>query len=174
MGTERDLYDLMGGPEGTHEERNDWAVAFWGIVAVNEDPEHQDRIKCVIPSLDENEFCEKWIRPMVFFSGPRGYGSSHRPSVGSEVLLFGRNAQKHNFFYISVTNEDHLVPSELREDGVRGLKHDEDYLLIADRDLKFSAGRNLRLMAAGKIVLEASRVDITAPDGLWVNNTRIA
>jgi Type VI secretion system/phage-baseplate injector OB domain len=189
MTVERNLYTLMGGKEHTGEIQERWMVAYWGIVAVNVDPENQDRIKVVIPSINESEICDKWVRPMIRFCGPKGFGDSHRQTVGTEVLLFGRGGQKHNLFYVPVYNEDYLVPVRLRARDVRGFHHDKDYLAITDRDFTVEGGRDVSVKAGRSLELEAgevlslkgsrvvlsssTRVEIDAPEGLWVNGVRV-
>lgn len=176
----RDLYDLAGGKTGTDDLRAQWMIAVEAIVAENVDPEHQDRIKVIIPSVDQDRVYDKWVRPMVRFASPEGYADSHRPKIGAEVLLFGREGEKHNVYYVAVTNEIYLVPEELRGPGVRGLKQDFDYRLIADGDILISAGQELRLKgetvvieAEGVVTINAERVDIVAPGGLRVNGVQM-
>jgi hypothetical protein len=178
---EHDLYALMGDKENTGEIHENWFVAIPGIVAINEDPEHQDRIKCVIPYIDEDVIHDKWIDSLVRFVGPEGYGDSHRPALGTEVILFGRSGQPHNIFYVSRFNEDFLVPERLRVPGVRGFKHDDDYLALVDGDYTLEAGAKVTIEAEGEVKLKGSKivlqsdtkVEILAPQGLWVNGVQI-
>lgn len=178
---QRDLYTMMGGPENTGLIRDGWFSAVPGIVAINIDPEHQHRIKVIIPAVDENMIFDKWIDRMVIWTGPQGYGDYHPPSRGSEVLLFGRMGQKHNLFYISRYNEDYLQPEELRGDEVRGFKTDGDYLSIADRDYEvrarniiLKADDSLRIETGGSVHIEAGgEVRINAAGGVYANGVRI-
>ena len=101
------------------------------------------------------------------------FGDSHRPALGTEVILFGRNAQKHNLFYVATYNEEFLVPERLRQSGKRGLRHDGDYILEAQGKCEIKAGGELKL-AGSTVVLESdSRVEINAPGGLWVNGVQV-
>lgn len=163
---ENELFDLMGGKEHTGQIRDTWVCALEAIVAINEDPEHQHRIKVIIPSIDENEICGKWINRMVWFTGAEGYGDFHIPGINSEVLLFGRLSQKHNLYYISRFNEDFIVPPDFRRSTVRGFRTDGDYKQIVDLDMQIRAGRL-------EIETDASAT-IIAPGGLYINGKRIA
>lgn len=170
----RDLFDLMGGKENTGITREEWMIAIEGIVVVNDDPDRQGRIKALVPIIDENKVWDKWIKKLVLFTGPRGYGDFHVPDKGTEVIIFGRAGGKHNLYYIPVYNEDYLTPSEFDSPKDRGIKTERDYRLMADRNLIIEAGENIRLTAANEIRLKAKGVTIEAPDGLTVNGIRIA
>lgn len=158
------LDKLHGSGRGARSGVNDWVVALTGIVAVNEDPEHQQRIKVIIPVIDENYVQDKWVRRMVLFCGAPGYGDFHPPEIGSEVLLFGRLGQKHNLFYTSVFNEDYEVPADFRSVAVRGFRTDGDYKSIVELDYQIRAGRL-------KIEVDSS-VEIIAPAGIFLNGTK--
>ncbi|HXG23680.1 MAG TPA: phage baseplate assembly protein V [Chthonomonadales bacterium] len=162
---EHDLYTLMGGKENTGEIRDTWMIAQEAIVAVNEDPENQHRIKVVIPAIDENKICNKWVKRLVWWAGAPGYGDFHIPEIGSEVVLFGRLGQKHNLYYISVFNEDFIVPSDFRKPDTRGFRTDGDYKAIVELDYQIRAGRLL-------IETDAS-ARIIAPGGLYINGKRV-
>jgi len=172
---------LVGNKENTGQINENWFIAIPGIVAVNEDPEHQDRIKCVIPYIDEDQIHDKWIDAWPRFVGPEGYGDSHRPALGTEVVLIGRGGMPHNLFYTQRFNEDFLVPERLRAQGVRGFKHDDDYLALMDGDYTLESGGKVTISAEGelklagsKIVLQSdTRVEVNAPQGLWVNGVQV-
>ena len=162
---EHDLFELMGNKEHTGQIREEWVVALEAIVAINNDPEHQHRIKVVIPTIDENEICDKWVKRIVWWSGASGYGDFHPPEIGSEVILFGRLGQKHNLYYASVFNEDFLVPPDFRRPSVRGFRTDGDYHQIAELDFQIRGGR---------IELEAdASITLIAPAGVYFNGKRI-
>jgi len=178
---EHDLFEIMGDKEHTGEVTEDWFICIPGIVAINEDPEHQDRIKCVIPYIDEDAIHDKWIDSLVRFTGPEGYGDSHRPALGTEVVLLGRGGMPHNLFYAARFNEDFLVPERLRSNGVRGFRHDDDYLALMDGDYTLEAGGKVTITAEGEVKLSGSKivlqsdtkVEIDAPQGLWVNGVQM-
>jgi hypothetical protein len=184
-----DLYELMGDKRHTGEQRDYWFAGINAIVAINEDPEHQDRIKVIVPDVDEDEIHDRWITPYIRFVGPKGYGDSHRPGVGTEVIVFGRQNEKYNLFYVGRYNEDYLVPEKLRDPDVRGFYHDKDYKALTDRDFEIYAKRDLEIHADRDVELKAVRhlklsgatveirsegkVEIFAPGGLWVNGEMV-
>lgn len=181
MATTQDIYELAGDKENTGITRDDWVAGIPALVVENRDPEQQDRIKVIIPMIDENDVCQKWIVPSQRFVGPKGYGDSCRPAIGTEVILHGRSNEKHNLFYYQRFNEDYLVPEELRDPAVRGFKTDQDYKALADRDIEIKAGRDLSLTAGRDLKLKGAtvliesgdKVEITAPEGLWVNGVQV-
>jgi len=136
-----------------------------GIVAVNEDPEHQHRIKVIIPLLDDSAIFDKWIRPIgVFVLGP-GYGSFFVPPLGSEVTLFARLGGKHNLFYASAFNEDFVVPADFRSAAVAGIRAPGELKFISELDMQLRAGRTH---------IEAdSTVRIIAPAGVYINGRKV-
>jgi hypothetical protein len=158
------LFGLMGRKEHTGVLREQWAVALEAIVAVNEDPEHQHRIKVIIPTFDEDRIVDKWIKRIVWWAGAPGYGDFHIPEIGSEVVLFGRLGEKHNLYYASVFNEDFVVPTDFRKPTVRGYRTDGDYKHITELDHQLRTGR-LRIESD-------SSVEIIAPAGLFINGRR--
>src|SRR5436853_395225 len=137
---ERDLFDLIGGKERRPDVPTGWVSALEAIVAVNDDPEFQHRIKVIIPTLDENNIFNKWIKRIVWWAGAEGYGDFHIPSVGSEVILFGRFGEKHHLYYASVFNENYVVPADFRSPTVRGFRTDGDYKSIVELDHQIRAG----------------------------------
>lgn len=160
----RKLFDHIGGKRNTGDIREDWMVAVEGIVVVNEDPEGQHRIKVVIPVIDEAVMFDEWVTALIPWVGPDGYGPVNAPELGSEVVLFGRLAEKHNLFYLARYNEDFRVAAEFA-DGARGLKTDGDYRIIGEGDLYLRGGR---------VIIEAdASIRITAPGGFFVNGKRI-
>jgi len=161
-----DLYELMGDKSNTGIVRMNWMVAVPGIVAINEDPEHRHRIKVIIPVIDENEIHDKWIDRFVWWAGQPGYGDFHIPELGSEVMLIGDRAQKHNIYYISRFNEDYPVPKDFwGPPDTRGFRTDGDYKSIVELD---------HFQFAGRFHIEAhSSVNIIAPGGLFINGKKV-
>jgi hypothetical protein len=159
------LFQLLGGKRATGEQTANWLQGLEAIVAVNEDPEHQHRIKVVIPFLDENTVYDKWIRPIgVFVLGP-GYGSFFVPPLGSEVTLFARLGGKHNLFYAGAYNESFVVPADFRDAAVCGIRAPGELKLISELDLQLRSGRTH---------IEAdSTVRIIAPGGVFINDRRV-
>jgi len=106
----RDLSELIDEDEHAVGSRDDWMVAVHAIVVDNNDPELQHRIQVTIPDIDESAICTKWCRPLVWFTGPQGFGSYHLPGIGTEVVIFGAKGDEHHIYYAPVYNEDFLVP----------------------------------------------------------------
>lgn len=160
-----DLFAFMGDKESTGVIRDDWVVGLNAIVAVNEDPEHQHRIKVVIPSVDEDRVHDKWCDRLVIWSGAPGYGDFHIPEKGSEVVLIGRLGGKHNLMYISRFNEDFPVPKDFwLPPHTRGFRTDGDYKTIVTLDHQMYAGRYR--------IESDSSVQIIAPAGFFVNGRK--
>lgn len=185
----RNLYSLTGGKENTGEIRDQWVGAIPGIVAVNEDPEYQDRVKAIIPMIDESRICDKWIRRLNGWVGPEGYGDHHPPALNSEIAIFGVQGEDHNLVYLPVYNEDFLVPEELRPQDVKGFKHDKDYKQLIGRDLETRVERDYEINVTGDLKIQAGslqidvdgaieinaggRIDLNAPGGVYANGVRI-
>lgn len=151
--------------EGTSANQDEWLQGLEAIVAVNEDPEHQHRIKVMIPLLGPNEVFDKWIRPLsVFVLGP-GYGSFFVPPLGSEVTLFARLGGKHALFYASAYNEDFVVPADFRDAAVCGIRVPGELKLISELDMQLRSGRT-------HIEADAT-VRIIAPGGVFINDRRV-
>jgi hypothetical protein len=162
---EHDLYELMGNKEYTGQIVDKWVMALEAIVAINDDPEHQHRVKVIIPAIDEEQVHDKWVKRLVWWAGAPGYGDFHYPEVGSEVVLFGRLGQKHNLYYMSVFNEDFVVPSDFRSPTVRGFRCDGDYKSIVELDHQIRAGRlTIETDATARLI---------APGGFYVNGKRV-
>jgi hypothetical protein len=121
-----------------------WATGLTGIVAENNDPENQHRVKVIIPSIDENETYNEWVRQMVFCMGD-GFGSVFIPPVGSEVVLFGTLGEKYNLFYASLYNEEMQISSFLNKDNA-GIHAPKNLYLIAELTAKILA-RNIEIKA---------------------------
>lgn len=137
-----------------------WLIAETGIVADNDDPDRQHRVKLIIPSIDENMVFDDWARQMVFCLG-NGYGSVFVPPVGSEVVVFGQLGQKYNLFYAGLYNEEMQVAADFEDSTVSGFRVPGDLKMIADLDAQIRAGR---------ISIEAdTQINIVAPAGLFIN-----
>ncbi|MGA9774011.1 MAG: phage baseplate assembly protein V [Blastocatellia bacterium] len=162
---ERNIFNLAGGKRYTGDTPHKYMCALEAIVAVNADPEHQHRIKVIIPSIDENVIHDRWIKRIVWWAGAPGYGDFHIPELGSEVVLFGRLAEKHNLYYASVYNEKFIVPADFRRPTIRGFRTDGDYASIVELDQQIRAGRL-------RIETDAS-TELIAPGGFFINGRRI-
>ncbi len=155
---------MSQGAKQTVAEDDRWLTAEIGIVADNEDPERQHRVKVIIPSIDEDLIYDDWARQMVFCLG-NGYGSSFLPPVGSEVLLFGGLGQKYNLFYAGLYNEEMQLAADFEDSTVSGFRVPGDMKLIADLDAQLRAGR---------VSIEAdSVISLVAPGGLFINGRKI-
>jgi hypothetical protein len=123
-----------------------WLMGVPAIVADNQDPDRQHRVKVIIPSIDEDLVYDEWARQMVFCLGD-GFGSAFIPPKDSEVVLFGQLGQKYNLFYASVYNEEMLVPDGFNDEKVAGVHVPGDLKLIADL-LALLQGQNVNVIAA--------------------------
>jgi len=149
-------------------DNDDRLICVEAIVSVTDDPEHQHRIKVVIPMMDEDRVRDEWVRPMVPYVGGPGFGSFFVPAKGSEVVLFGRLGQKHSLFYMSVYNETHPVPADFQlqdPETVAGFRVPVDFKLIVAGDFQINCGA-LQIEATGAI-------NIIAPAGFFVNGNKV-
>jgi hypothetical protein len=161
---ERDAYDIIG-RDNPRQIRDGWMIGVNAIVAVNDDPERMHRIKVIIPSIDERLVHDKWCDRLTLFSSAQGYGDFHYADIGSEVLLFGRNAEKYNLYYIPRFNEDYPVPTDFHlPPHTRGFRTDGDYKSIVRLDHHMKAGRYR--------IESDSSVQIIAPAGFFINGRR--
>lgn len=146
-------------------ENDRWFTAEIGIVADNNDPDRQHRVKVIVPSIDENMVWDDWARQMVLCMG-NGYGSVFIPPVGSEVLLFGGLGQKYNLFYAGLYNEEMEIAADFEDETVSGFRVPGDFKIIAELDGQLRAGR---------MSIEAdSVIHIVAPGGIFMNSRKIA
>jgi hypothetical protein len=143
------------------EDGDDWLTGIEGIVVENEDPERQHRIKVLIPALDEERVYDKWVRQIGVQVLAPGFGSFFIPPIGSEVVLFGRLGQKHNLYYMSVYNEDFIVPPDFENTATCGFRAPGDMKMISEGDLQLRAG--------GMQLETDSVINIIAPGGFFVN-----
>ena len=147
----------------TIDEDGRWLMGVSAIVADNEDPERQHRVRVIIPSIDENLIFDVWARQIVFCLG-NGFGSVFIPPKGSEVVLFGQLGQKYNLFYASLYNEDFQIPPDFENDAMTGFRVPGDLKMIADLDAQIRAGR---------VSIEAdASIHITAPTGVFINGKK--
>ncbi|MGH9941502.1 MAG: phage baseplate assembly protein V [Pyrinomonadaceae bacterium] len=159
----RSIHKLMLGG-GRDQSRDDWMVAVEAIVADTNDPESQHRIKVIIPVIDENRVHNEWVTALVPWVGPAGYGPAHLPTIGTEVVLFGRLGQKHSLFYLSRFNEDFLVPVEFADDS-RGLKCDTTYRLLCARLIQVLSQTQVFVRGEQCVDVQGgTAVDVEAPD----------
>lgn len=138
-----------------------WVTGVEAIVAENEDPERQHRVKVVIPAIDEERVHDKWVRQLGVYVGGPGFGSFFVPAKGSEVVLFGRLGQKHNLYYLSVYNEDFIVSPDFENSATCGVR--------APGDLKFLAEGDMQLNAGGLQIETVGAVNIIAHGGFFVD-----
>src|SRR5258708_25105031 len=160
----RNLFQMLGDDGADSDGDDRWMIAVEAIVAENEDPEHQHRIKVIIPLLDENNVRDEWVRQMGCYVGGPGYGSFLLPAIGSEVVLFGRLGQKYNLFYMSVYNEDYIVPADFSSSVMSGYRVPGQFKIIADQLMQLRGSR-LRIEADASI-------QITAPGGVFINDRK--
>lgn len=160
----KDAYQrLNDSVKKSFSEEGLWMFGVHAIVADNDDSEKQHRIRCLIPSIDEDFIYDEWVRPFVFNLG-NGYGSFFLPPKGAEVVLFGYLGQKHNLYYASLYSEEMLVPPDFEDETTAGFRAPGDFKLITELDFQIRGGR---------IEIEAdSVINIIAPGGLFVNGRR--
>lgn len=155
----------------TNEKEFRWLSGVIGIVADNEDPEAEHRIRVLIPSINKSKIYDEWARALIPCMG-HGYGCVFIPPVNSEVVLFGQLGQKFNLFYMGVYNETHKLPPEfIREDGIQdqtvsGFHVEGDFKIISELDLHQNAKR-IRIVSG-------STIQITAPGGVFINNKPVS
>lgn len=130
-------------------EDGNWLMGVAGIVADNDDPERQHRVRLIIPSIDEDEIYDEWARQMVFCLGD-GFGSAFIPPKGSEVVLFGCLGQKYNLFYASLYNEEMAVPEGFDDEKNVGVHAPEDLTLIAEQKAEI---KGAQVVANGTTVM---------------------
>jgi hypothetical protein len=135
------------------------------IVADNEDPEYQHRIKVIIPIIDEEEVQDDWVRQKGGLAGSNGYGFFFVPAKGSLVVLSGEFGQGENLYYECVYSEVSLVPGDFPDESVSGIRVPGDLKLICDGDLILEGGRILEKARFGTIQQSAAAGHIIDPEG---------
>jgi len=155
----RSLYQTLVQKGREIAENTNYFTCVPAIVAVNDDPEKQHRIKVIIPAIDEEQVHDEWVRQMGGFAGSRGYGNFDVPSIGSEVVLFSEFGQGENIFYLCVYNEDNRVSDDFQDETVRGFRTDGDYKMVIGGNLEISAN---------KVLIESdSSIEEVAPAGVF-------
>lgn len=137
-----------------------WLIGVPAIVADNQDPEKQHRVKVVIPSIDENLIFDEWARCFVFCLG-NGFGTSFIPPKGSEVILFGQLGQKYNLFFFPVYNEEILKPDGLDDENNVGAKVPGNLSFIVTLLAKIQA-QNIEFLAEQLAKTQAENIEILA------------
>lgn len=151
-------------------ENGTWLINESAIVADNNDPENQHRIRVIIPTIDENLIFDEWARPSAFCLGD-GFGSVFIPPVGSEVLVTGRLGQKYNLSYVSTYNEEHFTPAEL-DKNKSGIKSPKDLYFIASEVAKILA-QDAFVIAQNLAKIQGENVKIEAAQSLQMNSNQI-
>lgn len=141
-------------------ENGGWLMGVPAIVADNDDPERQHRVRVIIPSIDEDLIFDEWARQMVFCLGD-GYGSAFIPPKGSEVVLFGQLGQKFNLFYASLYNEEMLVPDGFDDEMTVGIKAPGNLTFIAEELAKIQA-KNFDAIIAQTAKILAQNIESNA------------
>ena len=144
----------------TVDEDGRWMMGVSAIVADNQDPENQHRVRVIIPSIDENLIFDEWARQMVFCLG-NGYGSAFIPPKGSEVVLFGQLGQKYNLFYASLYNEEMEVPEGFSDEMGVGIHAPGNLKFIAELLAKV-AGQNVEVIAEQLAKISGQNVESNA------------
>jgi hypothetical protein len=156
----KSLYQQLAKKQREIAQAENWFNCVPAIVAVNDDPERQHRIKVVIPCIDENVVHDDWVTQMGGFAGAGGYGNFDIPTIGQEVRLFSEFGEGENLCYLCVYNEINVVPPDFPDETVRGVRSDCDYKIISDGDI---------YIRGGSITLEAGfgAIKIISPAGIF-------
>ncbi|MGB7923452.1 MAG: phage baseplate assembly protein V [Pyrinomonadaceae bacterium] len=145
-------------------ESTGWFQFIPAIVADNEDPEHQHRIKVKLPHMDNpTEVHEEWVRQAGGFAGSKGYGNWDVPKKGSPVVLGSVFGEGQQLFYFCIYNKANNVPGDFEDETARGIRTDGDYKIIVRGDLIIEGGRVLIKSAFGTIQLSAAAGLIVNP-----------
>ncbi len=164
----------------------DWLTGVPAIVAENEDPERQHRVKVIIPSIDENLIFDEWVRQLVFCLG-NGFGSAFIPPKGTEVILFGQLGQKYNMFYLPVYNEEMFVPEGFDDETTVGFKAPGNFHIFAEMLVKIQAqtfeviasvlakitGQSIEVIAQGLMKLTGQNIEGTASQKYKISGATI-
>lgn len=141
-------------------ENGGWLIGVPAIVADNQDPERQHRVRVIIPSIDEDLTFDEWARQMVFCLGD-GFGSAFIPPEGAEVVLFGQLGQKFNLFYAALYNEEMAMPVGFDDEMTVGGRAPGDLKVIVELLAKIQA-QNIEAIAAQVATILAPNIEITA------------
>lgn len=155
-----------------------WLMGVPAIVAENDDPERQHRVKVVIPSIDEVQVYDEWARQLVFCLGD-GFGTVFIPPIGSEVVLFGQLGEKYNLFYASLYNEEMAISSQLGKTKP-GIHSPADLVLIAEMTAKILA-ENIEINAeqlvkvlGNNVKSEASQMNEVKGSTVTINGATVS
>jgi hypothetical protein len=160
----KSLFQQLAKKQREIARSQNWFQCVMAIVADNNDPDNQHRIKVIIPIIDQQKVQNEWVRQMGGFAGSGGYGNFDIPKMGSEVMLFSEFGQGENIFYLCVYNENNDVPGDFQDETTRGLRSDCDYKIITEGDF---------LIRAGSLKIEVdSTVEIVAPAGVFERNDK--
>lgn len=151
--------DVRKGVKSNIAEEGRWLFAESAIVADNDDPEKQHRIRVVIPSIDENLIFDEWVRPAAFCLGD-GFGTVFIPPKGAEVIVTGALGQKFNLFYFSTFNEAMLIPPELSKNNP-GIHAPNNLQFIAEQVMKLLA-QEIQIIAQHLAKLQGENVTVEA------------
>jgi hypothetical protein len=156
----RKLHQLIKRTAAT--DYDNWMTGVPALVAETEDPEHEHRIRVVIPVMDEEKIYPEWVRWLGGLVLGPGFGAFFLPPKGAEVMLFGQLGQKHHLFYLGgLYNEDFKVPADFTNAAVAGFRVPGDLKLIAEGDLQLRGG--------GMQIEVDGALNIIAPAGFFVN-----
>lgn len=160
MGTE--LYKALAKAAGQQIAKKDrWLVNEYAIVAETDDPENQHRIKVVIPSINEDEVYDEWVRPMTPFSMGDGFGLVMIPPKGSEVSITGVLAQKHNLSYSSAVYNEETRKSDQLGPDTAGIHVPANLKFIAEL-LATLQGENVDVIALQLARMTGEDADVIA------------
>lgn len=134
------------------------------LVVDNQDPEHQHRIKVIIPIWDETNAHDEWVKQMGGFAGSRGYGNWDIPAIGSEVVLFSERGEGVHLYYQPVYNENNLTPGDFNDETSRGMRSDGDLKFICNGDFIIEGGRVLIKSRYGTIQISGAAGIIFNPE----------
>lgn len=132
--------------KATQQTAPAWLMGVPALVADNEDPDRQHRIKVTIPSIDPDIVYDEWARQMVLSCLGDGFGAAWVPPKGSEVVLFGQLGEKHHLFYASLYNEEMRVPEGYPDERSVGAKVPENLRFRAEELGRFDA-KNVEINA---------------------------
>jgi len=158
------LYKFLMEEQESQARSVNWFQCVSAIVADNDDPLHQHRIRVIIPIINKDKPQEGWVKQMGGFAGAGGYGSFDIPKIGQEVVLFSEFGEGKNLYYQSVYNENNLVPGDFNDETSRGTRSDGDLKFICCGDLVLEGGRILMKSAFGTIQISAAAGLIIAPE----------
>ncbi|HYX72623.1 MAG TPA: phage baseplate assembly protein V [Nitrososphaera sp.] len=156
--------EFLWKPKDYDDDVDDFPSPMLGIVAANDDPLHQNRIKAIIPAINERDPFDVWIRRLNLFVGSPGYGDFHPPELKTEVAIWAVMGQPYQFIYAPIYNEKFPVPPDFQDPATRGVRSDGDYKIITRGDLILEGGRVLIKSAFGTTQISAGAGLIIDPE----------